>query len=32
MLDLWWNQLGLGDISSWRHWERSWSPENGVAK
>src|SRR5205807_6322074 len=30
MLDLWWNQLGLGDISSWRHWERSWSPENGV--
>jgi hypothetical protein len=26
MLDLWWNQLGLGDISLWRTWERSWSP------
>lgn len=25
MLDLWWNELGLGDISVWRHWERSWS-------
>jgi hypothetical protein len=27
MLDLWWNQLGLGDISLWRTWERSWSPD-----
>jgi len=26
MLDLWWNQLGLGNISLWRTWERSWSP------
>jgi FecR protein len=26
MLDAWWNQLGLGDISLWRTWERSWSP------
>jgi hypothetical protein len=25
MLDLWWNEFGLGDISLWRHWERSWS-------
>jgi hypothetical protein len=25
MLDLWWNQLGLGDVSWWRTWERSWS-------
>lgn len=25
MLDLWWNALGFGDISVWRHWERSWS-------
>lgn len=25
MLDLWWNELGLGDVSLWRHWERSWS-------
>jgi FecR protein len=24
MLDLWWNELGYGDISLWRHWERSW--------
>jgi FecR protein len=28
MLDLWWNQLGLGDVSLWRTWERSWS-QNG---
>jgi hypothetical protein len=27
MLDLWWNQLGLGDISLWRTWERSWSKD-----
>jgi hypothetical protein len=25
MLDLWWNELGLDDISVWRYWERSWS-------
>jgi hypothetical protein len=25
MLDLWWNQLDLGDVSLWRTWERSWS-------
>lgn len=25
MLDLWWNELGLGDASVWRTWERSWS-------
>ena len=25
MLDRWWNAFGLGDISLWRHWERSWS-------
>jgi len=24
-LDLWWGSLGLGDISLWRTWERSWS-------
>ena len=27
MLDLWWNQLDLGDVSLWRTWERSWSPD-----
>jgi hypothetical protein len=25
MLDSWWSQLDLGDISLWRHWERSWT-------
>lgn len=25
MLDLWWNELDLGDISLWRTWERNWS-------
>lgn len=25
MLDLWWNELGLGDVSLWRTWERPWS-------
>jgi hypothetical protein len=25
MLDLWWNELGLGDATLWRTWERSWS-------
>jgi hypothetical protein len=32
MLDLWWNELGLGDISLWRHWERSWSQEAARSK
>jgi FecR protein len=27
MLDLWWSQLGFGDISLWRTWERSWGPQ-----
>jgi hypothetical protein len=27
MLDLWWNSLGLGDISIWRFWEQSASPQ-----
>jgi hypothetical protein len=27
MLDQWWNTLGLGDVSLWRHWERSWSQQ-----
>jgi hypothetical protein len=26
MMDLWWNQLDLGDVTLWRTWERSWSP------
>jgi hypothetical protein len=26
MMDSWWNRLGLGDVSLWRTWERSWSP------
>lgn len=30
MLDAWWTNLGLGDISLWRTWERSWAQhENG---
>lgn len=24
MLDLWWNELGFGDVELWRHWERNW--------
>lgn len=28
MLDLWWNQLGFGDVSLWRHWERGWANES----
>ena len=28
MLDLWWNALGFGDISLWRHWERDWTQQN----
>ncbi len=27
MLDLWWNELGFGDVSLWRHWERSWAQQ-----
>jgi FecR-like protein len=27
MLDLWWNELGFGDVALWRHWERSWSQQ-----
>jgi hypothetical protein len=27
MLDLWWNSLGLGEISTWRFWEQSASPK-----
>jgi hypothetical protein len=26
MLDAWWNSLELGDISTWRYWERSETP------
>ena len=25
LLDLWWNQLGYGDMAWWRGWERTWS-------
>jgi hypothetical protein len=32
MLDLWWNELGLGDISVWRTWERSWSQRENSGK
>ena len=28
MLDLWWNELGFGDVSLWRHWERGWADES----
>jgi hypothetical protein len=28
MLDLWWNELGFGDVSLWRHWERGWKDGN----
>jgi hypothetical protein len=27
-LDAWWNALDLGDISLWRHWERTWMNTN----
>ncbi len=27
MLDLWWNSLGLGEISQWRFWQQSASPQ-----
>jgi FecR protein len=32
MLDAWWNVLGFGDISVWRHWERSWTDREEKAK
>jgi hypothetical protein len=32
MLDLWWNQLDLGDVSLWRTWERSWSQDRASGK
>jgi hypothetical protein len=25
MLDAWWDQLGLGNVSLWRKWERAWT-------
>ena len=28
MLDLWWNQLGFGDVGLWRHWERTWAQQD----
>ena len=30
-MDLWWNQLDLGDISIWRFWEQSEQPGNSSA-
>jgi hypothetical protein len=30
MLDAWWNSFGLGDISTWRYWEWSETP-NGAS-
>jgi FecR protein len=27
MLDLWWNEFNLGDMSLWQAWERSWPEE-----
>jgi hypothetical protein len=32
MLDLWWNQLGLGDIKLWRNWERNWPEASQATK
>lgn len=32
MLDAWWASLGLGDITVWRSWERSWSQREGGPK
>jgi hypothetical protein len=29
MLDLYWNALDLGDISTWRYWEQSSAPKSG---
>src|SRR5262249_53373398 len=28
MLDLWWNEFGLGDVDLWRRWERNWSEQS----
>jgi len=28
-LDSWWNGLDLGDITLWRHWERTWIDTRG---
>jgi hypothetical protein len=28
MLDLWWNEFGLGDVDLWRYWERNWSEQS----
>ena len=31
MMDAWWNELGLGDISLWRYWEQGGTaPSNGT--
>lgn len=27
MLDLWWDELGLGDSAWWQTWKRSWPPQ-----
>ena len=27
VLDLWWNTLGYGDVSLWRHWEQTWKDQ-----
>ncbi len=24
-LDAWWDKLGYGEMSWWRHWERNWT-------
>ena len=32
MLDLWWDEFGLGDIQLWRHWEHSWPDHKGKEK
>ncbi len=32
MLDLWWDQLGIGDMSFWRTWQRSWSERGEIKK
>ena len=32
MLDRWWNQLDLGDISIWRTFERSWTEAESTKK
>lgn len=32
MLDSWWTELGYGDASLWRSWERSWSQTEAYRK